>query len=133
MSATKRSWWAACWPGRPVKQPRVAVLHYAVNSSVRPSAPDESVAFGYVNHNKFHDREPELVLRAIESQDPHFFDSYPRKAGTVLDEAYKKAIVGEAATAFYRHGLSAYGKPGLRKVDGGNGGASAPPAPLAAL
>lgn len=109
------TWWPMLWPGRPVKQPRLAVLHWAVNSTPRPSHPDETIAYGYMNLNKLHDREPEAILRAIESQDPTFFDTYPRAEGTDLDDAFKKAAIGEAMKAFYRHGLSAYGKPGLRK------------------
>lgn len=115
LSPRKRAWWADLWPGRPVKQPRVAVLQWAMNSTPRPSHPDETVAYGYMNLNKLHDREPEAIVRAIESQDPSFFETYPRSDGTQPDDTFKKGAVGEAARAFYRHGLSAYGKPNLRK------------------
>jgi len=129
MSADKRAWWGAPWSGRALKQPRLAVFHYAMNSTPRPTDPGETVAFGYMSLNKFHDREPEAVLRAIEALDPNFFDSYPRKASTQLDPAYKKAVIGEAARVFYRHGLAAYGKPGLRKQDD----PPTPGSPLAAI
>jgi hypothetical protein len=116
MSATKRSWWAAPWDKRPVKQPRLGVFQYAMNSTVRPTAPNESVAYGYVSLSKFHDREPEAVLKAIEALDPSFFDSFPRRdLNAPMDVADKKAAIGDAARVFYRHGLAAYGKPGLRK------------------
>jgi len=115
MSADKRAWWAGAWEKRALKQPRMAVLQYAMNSTRRPTAPDETVAYGYVSLNKFHDRESLVVLKTIETLDVQFFDSFPRKSTTALDETFKKAIIGEACRAFYRHGLSAYGKPGLRK------------------
>lgn len=68
-----------------------------------------------MNLNKFHDREPDAVLEIIEEKDPKFFDTFPRKKGTKLTTAFKKAAIGEAARAFYRHGMAAYGKPKLRK------------------
>jgi hypothetical protein len=114
MSPKKRAWWAEVWDKRPLKQPRLAVLQFAMNSTPRPSAPNETIAFGYMNLNKFHDRESLAIVEAIEAIDPTFFDTYPREASTTFDVDFKKAQVGEAAKAFYRHGLAAYGKPGLR-------------------
>jgi hypothetical protein len=116
------------WSKRALKQPNAAVFQFGMNSTPRPTAPDETIAFGYMSLNKFHDREPEAVLATIEALDPNFFDSYPRKPGTKLDAAFKKAAIGELARAFYRHGLAAYGKPNLRK-----GAAQSPSVPLAAI
>ena len=79
-----------------------------------------------MNLNKFHDRESLAIVEAIEILDPTFFDSYPRGPSTIYDMDFKKAQVGEAAKAFYRHGLAAYGKPGLRSATDST-------APLAAL
>jgi hypothetical protein len=45
-----------------------------------------------------------------------------------MTEPEKRAAIGEAARSFYRHGLSAYGKPGLRKQS-----PSTPNAPLGAI
>lgn len=129
-SPDKRTWCHRMWNLRGPKQPWFAVFQYAMNSTMRPSAPDETIAYGYVTLNKFHDREPQIVLKAIEEVDPHYFDDFPRKPTTVLDEDFKCAIIGELARALYRFGLSAYGKPGLRKGAGEPGG---PPQPLAAL
>ncbi len=98
-----------------MKQPNIAVFHHAMNTTGRPSAPDESIAYGYMLLAKFHDREPEAIVKAMEAIDPKWFDAYPRKAGTVLDMKFKRAIVGELARTFYHYGLAAYGKPGLRK------------------
>ena len=114
MSPKKRSWWAEVWDKRPLKQPRLAVLQYAMNATPRPSDPNETIAFGYMNLNKFHDRESLAIVEAIEVLDSTFFDSYPREPLTVFNIGFKKALVGEAVKAFYRHGLAAYGKPKLR-------------------
>jgi hypothetical protein len=124
----RRKHFARPWAKRGIKQPWIAVFHYAMNSTPRPSAPDETIAFGYMNLNKFHDREPEAVVKTIEEVDPNFFDDFPRKPTTALDSAFKKAAVGELARVFYRYGLSAYGKPGLRKQP-----APTPGTPLAAI
>ncbi len=115
MSADKRAWCSGCWEKRGRKQPRIAVFQFAMNSTPRPTAPGETIAYGYMTLNKFHDREPEELLKEIEKIDPEFFDDYPRKPSTPLDDAFKRAAIGELARAFYRHGLSAYGKPNLRK------------------
>jgi len=128
LSAEKRAWTMVPWSKRALKQPNAAVFQFGMNSTPRPTAPDETIAFGYMSLNKFHDREPEAVLATIEALDPNFFDSYPRKPGTKLDAAFKKAAIGELARAFYRHGLAAYGKPNLRK-----GAAQSPSVPLAAI
>jgi len=115
MSPEKRDFWSATWPARPSpKAPRMAVLFYAVSATMRPTARDETVLHGYVSLNKFHDREPELVLKAIESLDPAFFDDYPRKPGTGLTAAFKKAAIGEAARQFFRFGM-AFDPPDFRK------------------
>jgi hypothetical protein len=117
MSIEKRSFWAGLWPKqRHPKQPRLAVLQYAMNGTMRPTAPGESILYGYMTLNKFHDREPEAVLKVIEGLDSDFFAAYPRREDTILDDEFKKAVIGEAARAFFRHGLSAYGKPKLRKT-----------------
>lgn len=118
MSAEKRAWWAQEWSGHLPKQSRLAVFQYAMNSTIRPTAPDETISFGYLNMDKFHDFEPALILSVIEQQDLSFFDTYPRKRHVFKDEEwikFKCAIIGEAAKAFYRHGLASYVKPNLRK------------------
>jgi hypothetical protein len=115
MSEEKRNWCASLLPRNgAIKQPKFIVLLQAMAVTPRPSAPDESILFGYVTLNKFHDREPEAVLKAIENTSPTFFDDYPRRPNTELNDKFKKAVIGEMARAFCRHGLAAYGKPGLR-------------------
>lgn len=115
MSPEKRDWWASLWDKKGLKQPRIAVLQFAMNSTPRPTCPEETVAYGYMVGSKFHDKEPELLLSVIEDLDPDFFVTFPRRSLTKLNYAFKKAAIGEAARSFYRHGLAAYGKPGLRK------------------
>ena len=115
LSPDKRKWCSEPWEKRQARQPRIAVFQYAMNATRRPSNPDETIAYGYMVLNKFHDREPEAVLRAIQELDPNYFDSYPRKPDTELTEVFKKAIIAELARVFFRYGLAAYGKPGLRK------------------
>lgn len=116
MSEAKRQWWAAPRSGGPFKQPRLAVFQHAMNTTPRPTAPSESIAHGYVNNNKFHDREPGLVRKAMEAIESSFFDTFPRKdSEEPMADQTKDAAVGEAARAFYRHGLAAYGKPGKRR------------------
>jgi hypothetical protein len=124
----RRKHYASAWTKRGIKQPWIAVFHYAMNSTPRPSAPNETIAFGYMNLNKFHDREPEAVMKVIEEIDPNWFDNIPRKPTTTLDAAFKRAALGELARIFYRYGLSAYGKPNLRKQAD-----PAPGTPLAAI
>lgn len=120
MSVDKLAWRSAAWEKRPMKQPRVAVFQFAMNATPRPTRPDETVAYGYMNHNRFHDREPEAILRAIEELDPEFFDTYPRKRGTELTDRFKRMVSGEAAREFYRQGRVAYGIPGLRTDSDGD-------------
>jgi hypothetical protein len=116
MSATKQAWWASAWPKKlPLKQPRVALFHYAMNGTLRPTEPTETMAFGYTNMKKFHDRESGIILDVIEAQDPDFFSTFPRKPGTELTPEFKRAAIGEAAKAFYHHNQAAYSKPKLRK------------------
>lgn len=115
MSEEKRTWCASLLPrGGAMKQPKVIIFLQAMAVTPRPSAPDESILFGYMHLNKFHDREPEAILKAIESAFPTFFDDFPRRPNTEFNDKFKKAIIGEMAKAFCRHGLAAYGKPGLR-------------------
>jgi len=114
LSPEKRKWWSELWPTHPPKQPRMAVLFYAMSVVMRPTTRDETILYGYVTLQKFHDREPEAVLKVIEGLDSGFFDTYPRKSGTKLTKAYKKAVIGEAAQCFFRYGIPAYGKPNLR-------------------
>jgi len=121
MSTDKRNWWDAVLrqprPGE-LKQTRKAALHHVMNTTPRPSNPNEAIEYRYTTNNKFHDREPGVIVDGLLVIDPHFFDTYPRRKGTKLDRAYMGAIIGEAARAFYRHGLAAYGKPDLRKPSG---------------
>lgn len=124
MSEEKRNWWLQPWRKQGMEQPRVAVLHTAMNTTPRPTNPNQSIASGFMKLNKFHDRESGEVWKAIQGIDPNFFNTYPRRKGTKLTEAFIRATIGEAAQAFYRHGLTAYGKPKLRKQ---------PHAPLAAI
>lgn len=116
MGAPKRAWWAGGYrsPRTGLMVARVCVLQHVMNTTPRPTEPKESIAFGYMRLNKFHDREPEALVTAIEEIDPGFYETFPRKAGTELTLAFKKAVTGEAARSFYRHGLAAYGKPNLR-------------------
>lgn len=130
LSPEKRDWWSSTWTARPSpKQPRMAVLFYAVSATMRPTSRDETVLHGYVSLNKFHDREPEAVLKTIEELDPGFFTDYPRRPETELTVAFKKAAIGEASRWFFRFGMSAYGKPNLRRSAGPSRG----PGPLAAI
>lgn len=105
-----------------MKQPRVAVCQYAMNATPRRTRPDETLAYGYMdmNHNRFHDREPEAILRVIEELDPEFFDTYPRNRGTASADRFKRMVVGEAAREFCRQGRAAYGIPGLRSDSDGD-------------
>jgi len=124
MSEAKRKFWAAQWRGSAssIGQIKVAVLHHVVNTTPRPTYPDHSLALGYTIHDKFHDREPTLIVKEIEAIDPTFFDEYPRaRKSEHMTEKNKCAAVGEAARAFYRHGAAAYGKEGLRKSNGDSG------------
>lgn len=118
MSREKREWWTTQWK-EGFDQPRVAVLHNTMNTTPRPTKPDQSIASGFMRLNKFHDRESGEILKAILELDPHFFDTYPRLGIDPLTgdqfQLFAKAVIGEAAQAFYRFGLTAYGKPRLRK------------------
>ncbi len=119
MSAAKRDFWNGPFVSPSgITTCRLAVFHYAMNSTVRPTDPSQTIAYGYVQGNKLHDREPELLVQVILAQDPNFFDSYPRKPGAPVTMDLMKTAVSDAARAFYRHGMPAYGKPGLRV--GGN-------------
>lgn len=120
LSEEKRTWWAGLWDKRGLKQPRLAVFQFAMNSTLRQTASNETIAWGYTNLNKFHDKEPEAVLTAIEKLDPTFFESYPRRTSTTYDLTFKKNVISEAARTFYHHGLAAYGKPKLRKQTDSN-------------
>jgi len=115
MSEALRRFWEQELP-RPsaLKQTRVMALHAAMNTLPRPTSPGESIGYGYQRNNKFHDREPAAIREFLEQVDPSFFDSYPRRASTEFTDKSKEAAIGEAARAFYRHGLAAYGKPLLR-------------------
>lgn len=116
MSEEKRKWWDGKWQiPNGLKQTRKALFHHAMNTTPRPTSPDEAIEYGYVTNNKFHDREPEAVVNGMLAVDPHFFNSYPRRETTQLNKAFLRAVIGEAARAFYRHGFAAYGKPDLRK------------------
>lgn len=117
LSEEKRKWIADRRSGGSLEQPRLAVFQTAMNTTPRPTNPKQSIASGYMHNNKFHDREPEALWNAIKEIDPGFFDTYPRKKGTPVDAAFVKAAIGELARVFYRYGLPAYGKPGLRKTD----------------
>ena len=115
MSEEKRKWCAQPWRKTGMEQPRIAVFQTAMNTTPRPTNPKESIACGYMKLNKFHDRESGEIWKAIEKLNPHFFDTYPRRSGTKLTETFIRAVIGEIAQAFYRHGVAAYGKPKLRK------------------
>lgn len=124
MSEAKRKFWSAEWrvSDSAIGQTRVAVFHFVMNTTPRPTNLDHSLALGYALNEKLHDREPALIVRKIEEHDPTFFNEYPRSRKSVsMAERDKCAAVGEAARAFYRHGAAAYGKEGLRKSNGGSG------------
>ena len=116
MSESRRKFWASAVHRRsPLKQSHLLVLQSVMGITARPTDPSESIEFGYQNKLKFHDREPELIVEGIEDMVPDFWADYPRqdmKKPMTMQE--KKAAVGEAAKAFYRHGLPGYGKPALR-------------------
>lgn len=117
LSEPKRTWWWAQWSKRPSpKQPRQAVLCYVASATMRPSAPNETILFGYLHSEKgLYDGEPEALLQAIEDLDSEFFDTFPRKPETALDATFKKAAIGDAMRAFFRCGIPAHGKKNLRK------------------
>lgn len=132
MSTQKRAWWAATWPSpRPgIKQPRVAVFQFAMNSTTRHSAPDETIAHGYMRQKKLHDGEPGAVLDAILALDPNFFDSYPSSTAKPKSTKYLRAIIGETALAFYNHGMHNFH---VHKHAGGPSAVGQPEPPLAVL
>lgn len=116
-SEPKRQRRAKPWAGKALRQPRAAALQHAMNTTPRPTAPSESVAHGYMNSNKFHDREPGLARQAMEKLDPSFFDTFPRKG----PDSPMSSQAKDAARALYRHGLAACGKPALRSEPGEGG------------
>lgn len=116
LSEDKRKWFSSLHSTiDSLAQSRLFVFQTAMNATPRPTQPDESIAFGYMRLNKFHDREPEKIVESIELIDKDFFNSYPRREGTLLDLQFKKQVVSEAARTFYKFGLASYGKPKLRK------------------
>ena len=121
LSLEKLTWWSAPWSGSEAKQPRLAVFQHVMNTSPRPTSPDETIAFGYLRLCKFHDREPAVIAERIRELDPAFFDDYPRKSSTRFDEAFIRAVIGEAARMFYRSGIAAYRRRavGLEAKTGG--------------
>ncbi len=129
LSEEKKAFCAKPWIKQGVKQPHIAVFNYACQSTPRPSDPKETIAYGAMNLNKLHDHEPEAIIKAIEAVDPNWFDTYPRKPGTNFDMNFKKKVVSELARTFFRYGLNAYGKPGLRTGNSSNGSST----PLAGL
>lgn len=116
LSKDKRDWCAKDRGGPGPKQSRIMVFHHAMNTTPRPTNPGEMIGYSYTQNNKFHDREPEEILKSIQAVDPHFFKTYPKKPSTPLDGAFIKGVIGELARTYYRYGLPAYGKPGLRKT-----------------
>jgi hypothetical protein len=118
LSPAKGSWCDQPWSKRGKKQPMIGVFLFVVMGNTRPSNEDETLAFGYVSLNKFHDKEPELIVQKIEEIDPEWFNSFPRKPSTPFDLKFKKAVVGELAKQYLRRGRAAYGKPDLRGPKG---------------
>lgn len=116
MSEPRRRFWATRLPRKSsLGQTKIMVFHNAMNTTPRPSNPADSIGAGYQESEKLHDREPERLVRAIETLDPNFFDDFPRQdMSAPMAMTEKGAAVGEAARAFYRHGLPGYGKPALR-------------------
>jgi len=118
LSEEKRAWCNKPWTKGQLEQPNIAVVLDRLFKTPRPSNPKQSIARGYTSLNKFHDREPEVALKAIEEIAPDLFNDYPRKPKTIFNDAFKKAAIGELARTYLRYGLSAYGKPDLRRDDG---------------
>ncbi len=116
MTGPVRTWWWSAWScANGPKQPRLTLLQFAMNSETRPTAPEETIAYGYVNNRKFHDREPGIVLAVMEAADAWFFKDFPRDDfAKPMTDAHKRAVIGMAARTFYR-----CGQPGYR--DSSNG------------
>ena len=115
LSEEKRSWWDQLWRVSGLKQSRKVVFQHAMNTTARPTHPGESVEYGYVSNLKFLNYEMTAVVEKILALDSRFFETYPRRKNTKFGMNFMRAVVGEAARAFYRHGLTTYGKPELRK------------------
>lgn len=95
---------------------RCAAIANVLTRTARPTNPSQTLWDSLFINLKFHDREPDLVVKVLEEQWPNFFDLMPVRGGSVITIEKKKELVGEWCRSFIRLGLSAYGKPGLRKT-----------------
>jgi hypothetical protein len=97
---------------------RCEAIANVLTSTLRPTDPTRTLWNSVYTKMKFHDKEPELVVEELEKRWPGFFVGLPTRTGPTrtptLDQ--KKEIIGEWAKSHIRLGLSAYGKPGLRKT-----------------
>jgi hypothetical protein len=92
---------------------RCAAIANVLTRTARPSNPSQNMWDSIYINLKLHDGEPEVIVKALEAQWPNFFDLMPCRGPVTLDK--KKEIVGEWCKSHIRLGLSAYGKPNLRK------------------
>jgi len=113
-SSEKQNWWKRAWPKHLPKQPRLSVFHFAMNSTPRREAPDESIGYGYMTHGGFGEGDFLALFDVFAELDPEFFDSYPRtEAEATLDGdpfAAFIVIVIEAARVFYGYGVDGSAK-----------------------
>jgi len=92
---------------------RESIFVRVLTETIRPTNKDENLYDGYVRMDKFHDKEPEHIVKTLEMRYPEFFDSLPHRGDLTFGK--KKCSVGIFAKYRIKHGRSAYGKPTLRK------------------
>jgi hypothetical protein len=113
ISIQKYRWWCQPMVVGPLTNPKIAVLLNLMGWTPRLTDPTESLFNGYCRLDKFHDKEPGLLLSTLLKIDPEFFANYPTREGQALNHAGMKAAIGEAASAFLKRGV-----PGWTKGEG---------------
>ncbi len=91
---------------------RLVLFLNVVSIVKRPTELKQSIVDGYLVNCKLHDKEPELIVHALQEKTSDFFHGMPNR-GTIAMTS-KKAMVGQIMQSYINLGLPKYGKPGLR-------------------
>jgi hypothetical protein len=115
ISLGKYRWWCTSMAIGSMAVPKIGALLTLMSRIPRPNCPGESLLAGYIKHMKFRNGEQDLLVDALLSLDPTFFENYLTRGMRATDRVIQKRACGEAALAFlgWRNGFQTNGTPAV--------------------
>ena len=122
LSEAKQDWLKKpCGSSTFPEMTRFSMTMHIMSITARPTNKRQSILDQAYTGEKLHDREPGLVVSKLEEKIPGFFSNLPRRnVKKSPDSAQKRGLICDFIRHYMHLGLRKYGKPKLRRENGGD-------------